>query len=256
MLCGDTTQMENGRKEMTSCFSIGMCAVGDFYVSMAVRVLQDVRMLNDFKAYVMTDKKEAFSSIKNIHIIGYSKPIFSYHDKLIVCKKALSENDSVLLIDADHRFSKNTKMQVSCDSFECGCYPEWCFDNNSDWSMTGFLDGKNREIPYGNEFEKFCSDRGYRSRGLKHIQESCMLIKETDDIKKQKFFKAWGDLKDFCNKIDLDRRNKEVLGAGEGYSIAVALDYAGIAIRDNKAYRNLLLGFKHLRYEKNNKGKV
>ena len=255
MLFGGTVSIMNGRKEMTSCFNISLCVVGDLYVDMAKTLLDNIRTLNNTRIYLLTNNRAAFKHIDNIVIIDFNKAKFSYHDQLIVAKQALEENDCTLLIDADFAFEKDTILDVSCDDFDCGCYPEWCFDDKVECSMVSFLKGKNKQVPYGKEFKEFCREKGYDVDGVKHFQESFLLIKETDEKKKERLFEAWEILSEFCNKKDEDRGRK-VLGQGEGYSLSVALRYAGIEIQNNKKYRNLLKGFKHLRYEKNNKGKV
>jgi hypothetical protein len=235
---------------MYSCFNIALCAVGNLYVEMTKVLLRDVRKLNDIKIYLLTDQVSSFNDINNIDIIEFKKPKFSYHDQLIVAKKSLEENDCVLLIDADHKFSSGLKINVTCDSFECGCYPELSFDDEFPWSMRGFLNGENKDVPYGKEFKQFCQENGYITDGVKHIQESFLLIKETNYDKKKKLFDAWENLSTFCNKKDEDRGRK-VLGAGEGYSLSVALTYADMKIQNNIEYRNLLENFQHLRNEKN-----
>ena len=234
---------------MYSCFNIALCAVGNLYVKMTKVLLTDIRKLNDTKIYLLTDQVSSFDGISNIDIMEFNKAQFSYHDQLIVAKKALKENDCVLLIDADHKFLSETKIQVTCESFDSGCYPELCFDDEFPWSMRGFLNGENKDVPYGKEFEKFCIENNYDLDGVKHIQESFLLIKEKDEEKKKRFFEAWEKLSDFCNTKDKNRGRK-VLGAGEGYSLSVALKHADMKIQDNKDYRNLLSGFRHLRYEK------
>ena len=230
--------------------NISIVAVGDMYVKFARNLIDDIRKLNNIKFYLLTDQRQLFENLKNIDIIDFDKPVISYHDQIIVAKKALSENDCTLLIDADHSFSSETIINATCESFECGYYPTVYFTKDEySFSMNSFLKGNNANVPYGKEFADFCNEHGYVTEGVKHFQESFIIIKETDKEKKKQFFDAWQNLSDFCNNMS-QKQGAKILGAGEGYSLSVAFNHANIKIKNSKTYRKLLSGFKHLRYEK------
>ena len=96
---------------------------------------------------------------------------------------------------------------------------------NKSQNKTSYL----TQLTYGIDFKNFCDEKGFLYKNIDLIQESFLLIKCKDKLKIQEFISTWSKLKSFCDDKDKER-GQNPLGYGEGYSISVAAESAGLKV--------------------------
>lgn len=238
---------------------IGICSVGEKYHKLTKELLEQLNVRDqEIHTLVLTDRPEEFFELST-HILKYTfkhtpyrTEVFSFHDKRLIFEEGFKISNLVLLLDADHYVVKEKIQNINLEkiyNLPDGAYPQIVWRSPADCSMEYFLEGLTSRVPYGIAFREYCNHKGYSLDNAELIQESFILIKETEDFKKNKFLQIWEDLQNFCEKKDKERF-QDVLGYGEGYSIGVGLYNAGIEVKNiPECVGELISTFKHIAWE-------
>jgi len=229
------------RKFPTIC----TCAVNDIFIEYAKKIIYSVRKFKEISFVILTDKPNKFNNLYNVETIKYNKSVFSYHDKIFPVFWGIKKYGSIILIDSDTEISdkclENKIENFHLDNIISGAYVKKFWEK----SMENFLEGNDENIPYGRKFVQYCESNGLDTKGVKHIQESFLFIKEKNQRKIDKFLKIWWDLKKISEKND-SVKNRGNLGYGEGFSIAIALHNAGIEIHNEPSVQSVASCFGHI----------
>ena len=228
---------------------IGIVAVKSYHIKFTKNLIKNINANFNTNFLVLTDFPIEFIDFTNVKTLLYDKPIFSYHDKVIILKEAAKLSDTILLLDADTSIRDNyTFTDINIENIEPGIYPQLIWKFPANCCMENFLLGKNERVPYGLEYKNFCKEHNLSLDNALLIQESFLLVKKDECF--NKFIEIWEMLGEFCNKKDIER-NQTILGYGEGYSIGVAALNANFNIIENKEDVNKIIGmFKHYAWEK------
>lgn len=244
---------------MKKKYIIGICSVGEQYHAKTIKLIKEINALIDIDFLVLTDEPKNFEGFPNVFLEKYQyksakylNKIFSFHDKKIIFERGFLHYDTVLLLDADHSIRPNLYeglLDFDSDKISYGAYPQIIWRHPADCSIENFLCGLTGRVPYGIKFKEYAISKNYNLDGAFLIQESFLLIK-SDEKSIFDFLKIWDDLSVFCEEQDIIRE-QHVLGYGEGYSIGVSLNTAGIKIiEDDSCVNRLSRSFKHFAWEK------
>lgn len=229
-------------------FTIGTVAVGVKHIRRAIKLITDVTKVIDVHFVVLTDEPSIFNGLKNITLIKYDKPIFSYHDKRLVLEKAFEEYEYVLLMDADHEVrDENFLNEITNLDLEFDLYPQVLWKHPADCSFENFIEGKTFRAPYGLEYRTFCESNNLNVEDVILIQESFIIFKRSENTKT--FISIWEKLAKFCEEKDTER-NQGILGYGEGYSIGVAAKNSNLVVKEDHIIHHIARSFKHLAWER------
>jgi hypothetical protein len=225
---------------------IGIVAVNKKYISFAKNLIVKVNNSVKTNFLILTDEPCQFEEFINVTTLLYNKPLFSYHDKLLIFKEGFKLYDSVLLLDADTNVRDDFFSTINIKDIPIGIYPEIIWRHPCDCSMENFLCGNTPRVPYGLEYKQFCENHELKTNGVL-IQESFLFIKKNESI--DHFIHIWELLADFCNKKDMER-HQGILGYGEGYSIGISALNSNLIISENENICKLIKCFKHYAWEK------
>lgn len=215
------------------------CFGQDFYFRGTVEKLKYL-LGEGFHCYILTDKPEYFRekyAPNVLHTIEYQKSYHSYHDKMILPKHVLKYHDYCVLIDADIHitdYSFMTKLLKYQIKYGIS-YVDTLLNHPAKKEFVKELLTDNIEWdPYKNYAEKLVPSFGE----FETIWEYLLIINKIG-FNQKKFYDYYERLqvaKDFC---DLSL-GKEVSGAGEGVSIAIASKLSATDLqRDMELYEDV-----------------
>lgn len=236
-----------------SCL-IGIVAVGHKYINYTINLINNINSIYPLMTFlVLTDKPNDFVYISNVATIKYNNSIFSFHDKLIILEEGLKTNNNVLLIDADNELNKihNLELLFELSNIEAGIYPHFLWDHTAECSMENFLQGNTERVPYGILYKNFCIKNNLIMENCSLMQESFIFIKKdkTNENNIEVFFEIWKKLAKFCNDQDKNRC-QNILGYGEGYSVAISSLNSGLkVITNNEKINKIKDSFQHFAWK-------
>lgn len=197
------------------------CFGDEYYFKGAVEKIN--KILNDgYHCYVLTDNVEFFDkkyTSSYTHIIPYYREYKSYHDKFILPKRILEDNDVCILIDADIHIKDYSFLNI---------FKKYNFKKGISYIDTLINHPLKREyvkemdlsIPEWFEYKEYCELTYPNYKDLILFWEHFIIINK-DGFNQSKFYENYDKLqitKEFC---DL-KTKKDVKGNGEGISISIA----------------------------------
>lgn len=193
-----------------------------------------------FRCYVLTDDPSFFYqkySPNHLDIIDYKKEIKSYHDKILLVKYILEDNDVAIIIDADMNYTSDYYIlnQLKTYNFKDGItyienltkhkvkketIKEFNLYLKNDWKM----------------YFAYVNSRYGDFQTNETIWEHFLVFKNFNYIKFYKEYEKLQIIKEYCDVLE----NKELVGAGEGITLKIASDITNTPIqKDNDLYQIL-----------------
>lgn len=219
---------------------VGIFCFGDeHYFNGTVNKINNLFDQN-IKTYVLTDNPEFFKKKYTpllLSIIPYKRKIKSYHDKTILVKHILEENDIALLIDADTDI-KNFKVfdKIKKHNFSEGIsYVQTLETHPTNKKYIKEINMKQ------DEWREYHS---YSKSILKNFDDNetiweYFLIFNKSGFNQDDFFLEYEKLQIVKENCDLSY-NKNVLGAGEGITIQTSSVLSNTPIKRDEVLNDIL----------------
>lgn len=216
-----------------------LCFGEEHYFNGTVNKLNNLFDYN-VKTYVLTDNPEFFKKKYTsllLSIIPYKRKIKSYHDKIILVKHILEENDVAILIDADTDI-KNFKIFDDIKKY----------DFSEGISYIESLENHPTNKKYIKEInmkqDEWREYHSYSKSVLKNFDTNetiweYFLIFNKIGFNQDKFFLEYEKLQIVKENCDLSY-NKNILGAGEGISIQTSSVLSETPIKKDDILYNIL----------------
>ena len=212
------------------------CFGEEYYYKGTIEKINSI-VSKGFHCYILTDNIEFFQNKyipMYVHIIPYDRQTKSYHDKMILPKHILKENDICILMDSDtyikdYSFLLNLKNY----NFKNGVsYIDILLNHPTKKESLGEFDLEKKEwVHYKDYIQNIYPD--YKSIEL--IWEYFLVINKNGFVP-ELFYRHYEKLqiaKEYCDLIS----HKPVIGAGEGNSIQISCILSDIKIqRDINLY--------------------
>jgi hypothetical protein len=190
------------------------------------------KLLNlGFKCYIATDNPDFFYSKYTpllLTIIEYKREYKSYHDKILLVKEILKNQDVAIILDADMKCSfdftpfKNLKNynfkngityieNLSNKRIKKSTIGEMGVVLNNDWKMySAFVNSKIGDF----------LDR-------ETISEHFLVFKKFDYTEFFKLYEKLQIIKEYCDVLE----DKNIIGAGEGITLSICSMSTGVPIQ-------------------------
>jgi hypothetical protein len=218
--------------------NFAFCTVtyGDQYLKWSENLIADILSKNG-DLFILTSEPDFYKNIssKNLTIIPYGKPYFSFNEKKTVVKECLKYFSAAVFLDADVRIFNIDNFDF-LNEIDNGLHIFNCFGDlgntflNEDVHPCYSLESRNTK--YGKvglrfleqkklKYKKNYHGAGYPDYYLEHFLEGKWILKK-DDGRENIFLNIWDELADFSEKIDIELGYKNTIGAGEGAHMSIA----------------------------------
>lgn len=189
-----------------------------------------------YNCYVLTDNRDFFVEKywgKSVKVISYDRSFKSYHDKIHLVKEIHNFHQIAILIDADSFITDyDVFRRLEIFEYQEGIsYVDTLSNHKAKFGTVGEIPMDSKEWK---EYEKYCLGKFKNFKDLETIWEYFIVFNRLG-FKSKSFFYEYDKLqiiKEYCD-ISFD---KNVSGAGEGISVALASQLSG-----NKIQRDLRL---------------
>lgn len=195
-----------------------LCFGEDFYFEGATEKIQNI-IDRGYDCYILTDNISYFADIfwtPKVKLYEYTRSYKSYHDKLILPKYVLKENDICILIDADLTINDTSFFDdLVSHNFKNGIsYVDTLLNHPRKKQYVSEFDMTNSEW---DGYKKYISKIYPKYGELELIWEYLIIINK-DNFNKNSFYEQYERLQLIKENCDLFN-HKEVKGNGEGISI-------------------------------------
>jgi len=197
----------------------GILCFGDKYYHQGAHVKQQKIMGYGYECYILTDQPSVF----NYNSKFYDTELQSYHDKMLIPKHILAKHDICILIDADSEIKDYSFLETLKDyKFNPGIsYPDILLNHPE---QKKFVKELSMSTPEWKPYKKYISSILPDYGELELIWEYFLVINWEESYLKN-FYHHYERLKVAKEYGELD--SSEVVGAGEGISIAIASKLSG-----------------------------
>ena len=199
------------------------------------------RILDEgFECYVLTENIEYFKtnlSDKSLHLIPYNRSFKSYHDKMILPKHILKKHDIAILIDSDSRiFNYDFIDEFKKYPFKEGIsYIDTLLNHSAKKEFVKDL-GLDSEEWF--EYKKYAQKIYSNFMEFETIWEYFLVINK-NGFNSDVFYNYYEKLQLAKDFSDL-QLNKNVNGAGEGISLAIAAKMSNSTIQKDVELYNVM----------------
>lgn len=201
---------------------IGIFCFGDEHYFNFTKEKLDKFIEKEFKCYVLTDNPEFFKEYEqSINVILYDKENKSYHDKMLLPKYILKEQQIAIIIDAD---SYITDYSIIDD------FRQYIFNVGISYVDT-LLNHPARLVYNSNinydelewkHYKKFIDENYESVLNFETIWEYLIIVNRTG-FNSDEFYEKYNEIQDVREKSDLiSGKNKKIIGNGEGISLRYA----------------------------------
>lgn len=205
-----------------------MCFGDEYYYQGAIEKQKEIIAVG-YDCYVLTDKPELF----NYNTLPYDREYKSYYDKMLLPKHILKSHDICILLDADTRIIDYSFLEsLKTHKFKEGIsYPDVLYNHPERKRLVKELDMSSRGWRY---FHDYAKSQLIDFGDLELMWEYFLVINPNgSDLKK--FYQVYERLQ--VAKEFGELKSTEVVGCGEGISIAIASKLSGTPCqRDNELY--------------------
>ena len=208
------------------------CFGEDYYYKGAYEKLCEINS-HGFVGYVLTENPNYFKDIKlTNHIIPYYRTYKSYHDKMILPRHILKDNNICILLDADLDINDYSFLDdLRYYNFNLGVtYVDTLLNHPERKECVKELDLCSKEW---NEYTSYCESIFPKFKTLKLIWEYFLVINKNGF--NPDFYKYYDKLQIKKESCYLDV-HKDVNAPGEGISISISATLSNIEL-----HRDLIL---------------
>lgn len=216
-----------------------LCFGEDFYFEGATEKIQNI-IDRGYDCYILTDNVTYFSDnfwTPKVKLYEYTRSYKSYHDKLILPKYVLKENDICILIDADLTINDTSFFDdLVSHNFKNGIsYVDTLLNHPRKKQYVSEFDMTNIEW---DNYKKYVTNVYPKYKELELIWEYLLVINK-NDFNQKDFYENYEILQLVKENCDL-HCYKKVRGNGEGISISVASNLSNTPInRDYLLYEKI-----------------
>lgn len=234
-------EKETGKKfiDMNN-FAFCTIVYGEKYTKLSQKLISQITDLGH-TIYVLTDDPDGLPNNEKIIKVPYTKPYFSFHEKLVIVKECLKEFETAIFLDSDvvllNIFDLDFFNTISPglhifatfgnigSTFFSDDHPPCPFDGarNTKYGQQGLELVNKLGYKYKKQYHKEVNNQDY----LEHFLEGRWVLKK-DNGKEQKFLDIWESLVPFCENFDIDLGYTKTIGAGEGAVMSLAAYNSGI----------------------------
>lgn len=227
-------EMLIGNYSMNSTFAFCTITYGDKYINLGDTIINQLTSLG-YTFYVLTTDVDRYKNNKNVVVVPYTHPYFSFHQKRVIVRECLKSFDSAIFLDADVFLSNQSINLNNFSDALPGLHIFATFGNigltflNSDVNRCERLEYRNTK--YGDHGRKKLESlnlkykKSYHASNeldyLEHYLEGKWILKK-DDGNELLFLDIWDSLVDMCENIDMDLGFFNTIGAGEGAVMSIA----------------------------------
>jgi hypothetical protein len=212
---------------------------GEKYTELSKTLIEQLTSLGE-TIFVYTDQPNEFVDNDLVKIIPYTKPYFSFHEKLTVMKECLNHYETAVFLDADVVLKDIDDMSF-LKNIDTGLHIFATFGNIGDTFLSNDInicdDQTKRNTKYGNQGKELLNKLNYKYKKqyhknmpedyLEHYLEGKWIIKK-DNGNEEKFFNIWENIAPFCEEFDIKQNYVNNVGAGEGSVMSIACYNSGI----------------------------
>lgn len=178
------------------------------------------KLLNlGFKCYVLTDNPDFFHKkyiSLDLKIIDYKRQFKSYHDKIILVKEILLEQDIAIIVDADMDIDLKSMLELKKYNFKDGItYIENLSNHRIKKSTI-----KDMDLMLKNDWKMYyayVNSKIGEFLNRETIWEYFLVFKKYDYSDFYNWYEKLQIIKEYCDVLE----NKNIVGAGEGITISV-----------------------------------
>lgn len=206
--------------EQTNKIGIGILCFGDKKYFNGTKTKLNNLLDFGFKCYVLTDDPDFFYTRYTpllLTVIEYNREFKSYHDKILLVKQILKDNDVAILIDADQEFDFYKLKDLRKYKFQEGItYIENLGKHKIQKETIGEMD-----ILLKNDWKMYYAFVNSKTNNFLNnetIWEYFLVFNKMDYSDFYKWYERLQIIKEYCDILE----NKKIVGAGEGISIMVS----------------------------------
>ena len=197
------------------------------------------KLLNlGFKCYVLTDNSDYFHKKYTplaLKIIDYKREFKSYHDKIILVKEILLEQDIAIIIDADMELDFKNIIDLKKYNFKEGItYIENLLNHRIKKSTI-----KEMDLMLKTDWKMYFAYVNSKIGDFLNretIWEHFLVFKKHDYSNFYKWYEKLQIIKEYCDVLE----NKNIVGAGEGITISVCSMISEVPLqKDLELYEKL-----------------
>lgn len=205
--------------EQTNKIGFGILCFGDVkYFEGTVHKINN--LLNfGFKCYILTDNPDFFNKKYTslfLTIIEYKREFKSYHDKILLVKEILSNQDVAIILDADMKIDFKTFLELKKYNFKDGItYIENLSNHRIKKSTI-----KDMDLMLKNDWKMYYAYVNSKIGDFLNretIWEHFLIFKKYDYTNFYNWYEKLQIIKEYCDVLE----NKKIVGAGEGITISV-----------------------------------
>lgn len=197
------------------------------------------KLLNlGFKCYVLTDNPDFFHKKYTpfaLKIIDYKRQFKSYHDKIILVKEILLEQDIAIIVDADMDIDLKSMLELKKYNFKDGItYIENLSNHRIKKSTI-----KDMDLMLKNDWKMYyayVNSKIGEFLNRETIWEYFLVFKKYDYSDFYNWYEKLQIIKEYCDVLE----NKNIVGAGEGITISVCSMISEVPLqKDLELYEKL-----------------
>lgn len=206
--------------EQTNKIGFGILCFGDKKYFNGTKTKLNNLLDFGFKCYVLTDDPDFFYTRYTpllLTVIEYNREFKSYHDKILLVKQILKDNDVAILIDADEEFDFYKLKDLRKYEFKEGItYVENLGKHKIQKETIGEMD-----ILLKNDWKMYYAFVNSKTNNFLNnetIWEYFLVFNKMDYSDFYLWYEKLQIIKEYCDILE----NKKIVGAGEGISIMVS----------------------------------
>jgi len=197
------------------------------------------KLLNfGFKSYILTDNPDFFNKkfiSPSLKIINYKREFKSYHDKILLVKEILLEQDIAIIVDADMNINLNSILELKKYNFKNGItYIENLSNHRIKKSTI-----KDMNLMLKNDWKMYytyVNSKIGEFLNKETIWEHFLIFKKYDYTNFYNWYEKLQIIKEYCDVLE----NKKIVGAGEGITMSVCSMISGVPLqKDLELYDKL-----------------
>ncbi len=205
--------------EQTNKIGFGiLCFGNEKYFDSTIHKVNKLLNLG-FKCYVLTDNPDFFHKKYTpfaLKIIDYKRQFKSYHDKIILVKEILLEQDIAIIVDADMDIDLKSMLELKKYNFKDGItYIENLSNHRIKKSTI-----KDMDLMLKNDWKMYyayVNSKIGEFLNRETIWEYFLVFKKYDYSDFYNWYEKLQIIKEYCDVLE----NKNIVGAGEGITISV-----------------------------------
>jgi hypothetical protein len=223
-----------------STVGFGITCFGDELYFKGTQHKLDNLLLKGHCCYVLTDNSDFFMQryqSQNLSVIDYNRNYKSYYDKITIVKHIHQKHDVAVLLDADLHIKDYSVVDklTKYDFLDGVSYIDTLINHPAKFEKVGQIPMSGIEW---NEYNRYVRENYPNIDDVETMWEYFVAFNK-NGFKQNEFFDDYEKLqvvKEFCDV----RLRKEIVGAGEGISIAVSCLKNDIPIQKDMRLVSLL----------------